>query len=74
MITRIRIAFFLLDEIEIESHGSEITDYAFLTGKHILRNADQKLLIPFCIFTGVQASFIFEAFTAGFVACTFGKS
>ena len=68
------IAFFLLDDLEIESHGSKITDYALLTGNHIFRSLDQKLLIPFCIFTGVQASFIFEAFTAGFVACTFGKS
>jgi len=66
------IAFFLLADLEIESHGSKITDFALLTGNHIFRSLDQKILVPFCIFTGVQASFIFEAFTAGFVACTFG--
>ena len=50
----------------------EKPDKVTLTGRHLVRNHRAKMLIPFSIFSGLQVTFILEAFTAGYVACTFG--
>ena len=43
-----------------------------MTIRHIWSSKQAKLLIPLNMLSGIQNTFIMEAFTAGYVSCTFG--
>lgn len=45
---------------------------AMMTIRHIWSSKQAKLLIPLNMLSGIQNTFIMEAFTAGYVSCTFG--